>query len=282
MQELLNKLLLAAGVQIFTDGLSNKVAAVPEGYDLESLEKFQDNPARVRETATLSGVTDFVAYVDRHKNDGSAVFIAPNISSLKKGAILATAVIDYHHKEANSVGVTPEWGTHRALLAARASIGYDKLMEMDGVLMDQAVFARKLEEVVKFAVSAPQADLLEMARTLNLSSKGDFKNIEDEFSGSVDFTFAMSVSASSGTSNNKISVPTEIVFDVPLIDGMDSVPVAVKFLYRTPSNAGEKVQCGIKIIDRVYLEDEAIREVSDFVRIKTGLDTFVGTISKSD
>ncbi len=276
MEELIKSLIAALqdnGVKrLSIGGVDQPLVAVPEEYAVQSLEQFAIAPSEIREVASLHGVPSFIEYVRRHKNEDSAVFVTPNLTQLRKGAVLSEAIIDYHGRGSN-----PRWGKHRALLVARPGLGYEKLMELDGKLLDQAEFGKAMEDLVRYAVGIDSADLLETMRTLVLTSKGEFKNAEDELSGSIDFTYNMAVNASAGTANRKLSVPAELTFNTALVDGMPDTPVRVKFLYRVPMDQGGKVQCGIKIIDRVYLEDMALQEVAQYIRDETDLQVFVGT-----
>lgn len=272
LETIIKDLLGAKQVTIVENPGAVPFAIAPDSFSITDIERFAEAPTRIRQSVVIYGAADFCSYVNRFKNEGSTVFVSPSLKSLAAGSIVANAVLDYHDKNA------PAHGSHLARLAARPSLGYEKLMKLDGQVMDQGEFARSLEEVLRFAVSHPAADLLEMARTLSLASKGEFRNVEDEISGSVDFLFNMAVTASAGTAGKKITVPTEIVFNVALIEGMQEEPVAVKFLYRTPGEQGGKVQCGIKIIDRAFLEEQALRGVAAYVYQETGIDVFVGEL----
>ncbi|HEY3434289.1 MAG TPA: DUF2303 family protein [Solirubrobacterales bacterium] len=254
------------------------VLLAPDNWGIHSLEEYRDGPDRVSNTITMTGMESFNDYVNRFKLPASTVFIAPNLAGLASNATLATAIIDYHENDGNNPADAKHL-SHRALLQARPSIAYGKLLALDGKLLAQDEFARALEDIARFSSSHAAADLLEIARTLSLTSKGDFKSFEEEFSGSVDFKFDLQVRANAGTQERKLSVPSHIGFFVPLIEGMSDVSVQVKFLYRVPDGPGGKVQLGIKIVDRVWLEDNAIRDAADFIREKTDLPVYVGTVA---
>ena len=249
------------------------LAVIPDNMTLVDLEKHDANPSRIRQSVSLTSIGKFVQLVNRFSNEHSIVFIAPDLKSLGGGAgkPLATAVIDYHRTGA------PEWGSNRISLEARASLAYQKLMELDGKLMDQPDFAKSLEELARFSHTHAQADLLEIAQTMRLTSKGEFKNYDDEVSGSVDIRYDLQVQASAGTTERKLSVPTEIGFSVSLIEGLPAAVVPVKLLYRTPASPGQKVQMGIKIIDRTWIEEAAIAGVTERIETETNLEAYPGT-----
>lgn len=247
------------------------LAIIPDNMTLVDLEKFDAHPSRVRQHVSLTSIAKFTQLVNRFKNDLSIVFIAPDLKSLGSGGKpLATAIIDYHSTD------KPEWGSNRICLEARPSLAYQKLMDLDNKLMDQPDFAKALEEIARFSNTHAQADLLEIAQTMRLTSKGEFKNYDDEITGSLDIRYDVAVSATAGV-ERKLTVPTEIGFKVSLIDGLDAVVVPVKLLYRTPAGPGQKVQMGIKIIDRTWIEEAAIAGVTQLIEDETALEAYPGT-----
>lgn len=243
------------------------------------LEQFRGRPKRIRQTFAATGIPSFVDYVNRYKDEDSTIFITPDLTQLANGAKLATAVLDYHQSSPDG---TPQgenearWGDHAVTLFARPSLPYSKLLALDGKLMDQPSFAQALEDIARFSNSHAAADLVEIARTISLTSKGDFKSFEDELSGSVDFKFDLAVKASAGTQTRSLTVPSVIGFAIPLIDGLSPTTVNVKFLYRVPDGPGGKVHLGVKIVDRTWLEDAAINEAKAMIEEQTGLPVYVG------
>ena len=250
-----------------------ELAAVPDNFQIESLERFREAPDRTRAELTMNGLDSFCSYVNRFKEAAaSTVFVTPNLKSLQEGMTLATAVIDFP-QDYND----PRWGEHVVRMAARPSQAYAKLIALDGKLLPQSDFARALEDIARFSSSHPAAELLEVAQTISLTSKGDFKSYEDDFSGSTEFRFDLAVKANAGSQERRLIVPTHIGFHVPLIDGLEDVDVQVKFLYRVPAEPGGKVLLGIQIVDRPWLEEAAINRAANAIRDKTALDVFVGT-----
>lgn len=256
-------------------GAAGPLAVVPDNMGVVDLEQYGIAPTSIRQSVELHNLEDFTSLVNRFKNDASIIFVSPNLKSLAGGGTLATAVIDYHGKDA------PAWGNNTITLKARASLAYEKLMDLDGKLMPQPDFAVAIEDVSAFASSIARADLLEVAQTLRLTSKGDFSNFNDEASGSVDFRYNLQVNASAGTSvERKLTVPAQVTFKVAVLDGLDAVDVPVKLLYRTPNNPSDKVQMGFKILDRAWIEDAALQQVAATVSEGTGLNAFKGGIAQ--
>lgn len=257
-----------------------QVAAVPDDYALTDLETFRDNPNRITNTINVNGLDSFLGYVNRFKGASSTIFITPDLTQLATGAVLATAYLDYHAAASDATvdEALPSWMGHRVELFAQPSLPYAKLLNLDGKLLTQPEFAQALEDIARFSSSHPAAELVEIARTISLASKGDFKSFEDELSGSVDFRFDMAVRASAGTQERRLSVPSIIDFKIPLIDGLTPVGVQAKFLYRVPEQPGGKVLLGVKIVDRVWIEQAAVSEAKEMVAEGTKLPVYVGRV----
>lgn len=250
--------------------LPNGVVAIHQDYRVEDTENLEEKPHAIRAGVALVGIGSFVNYVNKFKDSDSLLFVSPDVTSIGRGQALATAVLDYHGKD------DPRWGRHVVTLSAGPGKVYEKLIALDGKLLDQSEFAKLIEELAKFSLNVPPATLLEICRTLKLSQKGEFKSAEDDVSGSVDFVFNVAVSASAGSADQRLTVPQEIVFRASPIEGMAEVEVPVKFLYRVPEQVGGKVQVGIKIIDRTWLEKAAIEMVAEKLTEDTGLLTLTG------
>jgi len=281
LNQLLPALIALIGAQ--PADLSKRALVAHEDQRLIDLEFLSERPARIRQHFAAAGIDAFTGYVNRFKDPNSTIFITPTLTSLANGAVLATAVLDYHESnpqpaEGGALPHDPRWGQHTASLSARPSLPYAKLLALDGKFMDQPQFAQALEDIARFASSHSQADLVEIARTISLTSKGDFKSFEDELSGSVDFKFDVRVGATAGTAERKLSVPSTIDFNIPLIDGLDPVLITTKFKYRLPEATGAKVTLGIQIVDRVWLEDAAIAEAKAKLADATGLPVYVGEV----
>ncbi len=260
------------------------VAAVNENYRIEDLESLGDAPSRIRQKIRLYSPKNFIDYITRFRRDTTTTFLAADLSAITKGAVLATTVIDYHGgPEVSTVADAdaPAWGSHTVELVVKPSLGYTKLLALHGAgPIDQSRFAPLLEEISRFCSSHSQGEVVEIARTLSLTSRGAFKNVEDEFTGSVDFQYEMAVKASAGTNDRRLTVPSHFSFSLALIDGLEPVEVTCKFKYRVPEQAGAPLSLGIEIVDRAWIEEAALQEVAQIITEKTETAVYTGEILK--
>lgn len=280
MKELLQTLISALAKPVPVDLPHVQGIALPPGWSFDEERDPRAAPERINTTVTLSGIPSFVEYVNRFKTGPSTIFVSPDLSKLSNNMTLATAYLEYHDPIAPEP--EPAFLTHKALLTARPHLIYSKLLQLDGRLMPQSDFAQELEDIARFSSSHAAADLLEVARTINLTSKGAFKSFEDDFSGSTEFRYDLQVQANAGAVERKLVVPSTIQFRAPLIEGLSEEMVEVKFLYRIPRNAGDAVQLGIKIMDRAYIEEKAIAEAVDKIAGLTSLPVYIGSLTNDN
>lgn len=274
MEELIRQLIAsAAGVTIIAPGTGRSLpmASIPDGVSLQSLEQYQDNPARIAGIVNLHRFKDFTAYVNAYKGAGSRIFVVPDLA-LRSGGVLASAILDY------PVPGTPSWSTHQVNLVVQPSMEYKMLTNLEGRgLIAQPDFALALRDVARFCTTLSAADLVEIAQTLTLSSKGEFASIEDDFSGSVRFGYDVQVTAKSeATKRLNTEVPREIGFNLPVLLGGDNVDVTAELLYRVPASKEEKVKMGIRIPDRTFIERAVLEATADALGDATSLVVAVG------
>lgn len=275
MEELIRQLIAsAAGISLVPGNQSVPMASVPEGVNLVSLERFQDAPSRIVGQVDLHRFQDFVDYVNAYKASGSRIFVAPDLA-LTNGGTMAQAVLDYPNPG------SPQWSTHHANLIVSPSMEYRMLTKLESRgLIPQPEFALALRDVARFCTTLSSADLIEIAQTLTLSSKGDFASIEDNFSGSVRFGYDVQVTAKSdATTRKNVEVPQEIGFNLPILLGGDNVDITAELLYRIPASKEEKVKMGIRLPDRLFVERAVLEQTADKLGTATSLTVAVGDSS---
>lgn len=258
------------------------LVALPPGTRTEVVDVFAKFPERISTRVTIHNTDDFIGYVNRFKNQNTTIFVSPNVEAIGKSSVIADAVIDYHKDDQNGNGeaVEPQWGQHRAQLVAAPSLEYAKLLQFNGAgMVPQDVFARSLKDLARFCSSMPAGDLLEIARNIALTSKGNFQNVTDDFSGSVDFQYKVAVTAAvnSPVQNRNLQVPQTINFKLPILEGTEPVEVVCEFRYKIPANAEDSVKLGLFIQEKAWIEKDAITAVANTIRDETDAHTLVAT-----
>lgn len=268
------KTLLAQAIGITLVAGANaesQLAAIPDGVTLESLEQFQAAPNRIKGKVSLHRYTDFTRYVNDFKLAGTRIFVQPDLK-FTRGGVLATVLFDYPEPG------KPAWGGHQAQLVVAPSLEYTLLTSLAGKgLMPQADFALALRDIARFCTSLSSADLVEIAQTLTLSSKGEFASIEDNFSGSVRFGYDVQVKATSeATARKNIEVPQTISFNLPVLLGGKPVDISAELIYRIPASKEDKVKLGIRLPDQQFVERAVLEELVDAIEADTGTPVALG------
>jgi uncharacterized protein YfdQ (DUF2303 family) len=128
---------------IFAEAIKNALAArqdlpvgaviVPDGYKLESLERFNPVPSHFKGGFSTTILTEFADYVSKHGNENSAVFI-------DNEQIKAVAIIDIGSHE------SPLWGKHRADITLLKTPAYQALLRLNNQTLDQQGFIDFVED----------------------------------------------------------------------------------------------------------------------------------------
>lgn len=255
-------------------GAATPVVGVPDNYTLVHVdEKNLAKPNQIAAAIEFRQYKEWVAYVNSYKQDGARVAIENDLA-LRAGGKLATAYLDFPKPG------EPRWARHTAVLVVQPSLEYACLTALDSKLLAQDTFAREIVKVARFCTSLSQADLIELAQKLTLTSKGDFRSINDDLSGSVDFLYDVKVSAKvDGMTSKQIAVPSGFSFNMALIHGGAAVDVPTEFAYRVPEEAGGKISLGIRIPDRLYIERDYLEDVVATINKDTDLPTAISSLT---
>lgn len=257
-------------------GTATPLVAVPDGVTLQNVdEKTLPAPLRTSGITQLHQYPAFVKYVNKYAEPDAMIFVSPEIA-FRSGGMLASAQLDF------PAPGKPQWSGHVAQLIVHPSIEYTMLTNIDGKLLEQDEFARQMLKLGRFCTSMSSADLLELAQKLTLTSRGAFRSITDELSGSANIAYDVQVSAkvdSGGTTTKNIEVPSSISFNLPMLLGGSPVSLNADLKYRIPDEAGGKIKLGLSLPDRVYVERDVLEALVQQLNTDTGLAVAVGNSS---
>ena len=189
----------ATGVDFVADG--GPVAVLPRGYNVADLEKHLLAPIRKRGSMQVRDVESFCRAVNRHKTDNTQVYGDP-----QNGRVVG--VLNDHGDEA-------QWCDHRVLYTAPFSEEWKRWTGIDGQMMDQAAFARWLEENSIDIVDPAPSTILSVARGLEINESSDFKSAVRLDSGDVQLKYETDSNAKVRGAEN-LTVPTEFTICVPV------------------------------------------------------------------
>jgi uncharacterized protein YfdQ (DUF2303 family) len=185
-------------------------------------DEYRDAPRRKAGTVVVRDVESFAEYWAKHSDEASEVFA-------DRESRTVTAVLDAH------TGMAARWQKHRLKLELRYSEAFKAWTSMDSKAMDQEQFAEFLEDNRADIHNPPAAEMLEIATSLQASTKAEFQQGIVLANGQRKLSYVESTSASAGTRGD-LTIPTEIELAVQVFDGARVADrLTARFRYRINS-----------------------------------------------
>jgi uncharacterized protein YfdQ (DUF2303 family) len=183
-------------------------------------DEWRDQPKHKAGTTTVRDVASFAEYWGKHATAG-----ASEIYANREGCTV-TAVLDAH------TSVEARWGKHRLVLGLKFSEAFKAWQQHDGRAMDQETFAEFLEDNRADIHTPPAAEMLEIASSLQASTKAEFSQGITLASGQRKLSYVEDTSATAGRRGD-LTIPTEIVLAVQVFDGASVADrLTARFRYR--------------------------------------------------
>jgi uncharacterized protein YfdQ (DUF2303 family) len=257
----------AAMAEPFDHPKGGKAIMAPEGYKIHVMEPI-DRPRTHIETAhVFHDAQSFIAYINEFgvlpvKKDVSIVQQAKTKSTqifANKTALSVWAILDYHYVNAPSycdhvaqynLPHSPEWLTWTAI---------------DGKEIPQAAFAEFIEENALDIYEPASADVLEIARSLNVKTSVDFSSAVNIDNGTTQLRWTES---QEGKGKGNIDVPRKIKLGLPVFEGDGRVEIYA-FL-RTRIRDGK-----LSFIVRMHRRKAIVNEVFDHIVSMIGEGTCI-------
>lgn len=195
------------------------VAAVPAGFTLESMDKYLEDPARVKQAAVLLTPADFCAYFARFKLAESVVFADERNATY-------LAIIDYH--EADN---TPHWNSHTARYQCPKSPEWTIWTGSNGKKMPQSEFAQFIEDNYIDITDPAHADMIEISHTLEARKDVSFGSSTRLADGQVQFKYTENIQGSAGAAGT-MKIPEAFFLAIPVYLGGPLSGVKARLRYR--------------------------------------------------
>ena len=201
---------------------------VPEGYKVEDMERFLAAPARARGMVRCEIPEAFVDYYNRFCDATASLVFAYTANFRVMG------ILDYHRPAIDSgeVGAPARagFGDHRVIYEAPRSDEWKIWTGANGTPMPQGEFARFIEDNVKDIREPDGADVLEVARQLEVKKKVEFASAIRLTDGSREFTY--NEDAEGSTRRGQLTVPEEFKLGIPVFLGGELYEVLARLRYR--------------------------------------------------
>lgn len=234
---------------------------VPEGYKLTDIsdpkQVYAPPPDRVRQKLTLSTLDGFVDYMRAFDGAGTRMFADVNANRV-------VGVLDYHGPSMlpQTAGVSseamqiPTHTEHRATLQLQLSEEWKRWSEISGKLMQQADFARWLEENLVDIEDPAGADVLEIVRDMSAAKKVNFKSAIRLDNGDREFEWTTETTAASKTGS--LTVPSMFVLRIPIFYGSEAVEVRAFLRWRLDEGA---IAFGIELYRPAYVKQAVFEKI---------------------
>jgi uncharacterized protein YfdQ (DUF2303 family) len=275
----------AAQIAVVDIGNGISVLSRPDhagGVQVESLKRLIDEwrtaPERRAGAAKLLTLESLIAFVNRHKDDGSVLFAA-----LDGGSPSLSAVFDYH-----TLANEPRFCKHRAAYAFPISDEWKAWSASNAKAMSQGDWALFIEEHIAELASphdqertdyerlfsttiATPADLITLSRGMQVTVESKVRDFRTLASGEMEITYEEVHKDGRG---EKLIVPGLFIVSVPLFVDAEKTRLVARLRYR-------KKDSGIVWFYQFYRADavvrEAMRQDADKAASETGLPMFEGS-----
>jgi len=189
-----------------------------DNESITNLEHLLMKPRRIQQRVTASDAQSFTEYYNRYSNDDSVIFC-----DIKAGRF--KAIIDYHGKD------SPERCDHILLFDVENTQEWDEWNKHSGSKMDQVEFAMFIEDNLDEIVDPVGATMLEIALSLNATTKTIFKSGTRLHDGQVQLEFVEDIKGSAGAMGN-LTIPETIRLGIRPFRGAERYELNAKFRYR--------------------------------------------------
>ena len=205
----------------------------PTGVEQVDLtgERYRDTPARKTGTTTVRDVASFLAYYDKHCDDGSEVY-----ADAEK--LTVTAVLDAHQ------AASARFGQHRLVLALRKTPAWTTWVRYSGQLLAQEEFAEHIEDRLADIVTPAAATMLEVAQSISATTSAAFGSSVRLHSGERRLTYTEETTARAG-GKGELTIPERFTLGIVPFEGAEGYKLEARFRYRISRDG--KLTLGYKL-----------------------------------
>lgn len=200
------------GIYLVTDS-SGRVQTI----DLTG-DKYKATPTRKSGVTVVRDVKGFLAYFAKHHDDDTEVY-----SDVE--ALSITAVLDANTADA------ARWGGHRLGLSLRKTKTWQEWTATDGRLLRQEEFAEFLESHLPDLVEPDAATMLEIAQSIQASTKGRFESGTRLQSGTRKLIYTEESAAKAGQ-RGELEIPEVFKIAVVPFEGAKRYSMRARLRYR--------------------------------------------------
>ena len=207
-------------------------------------DQYRINPSRKTGNTSVSDAASFAAYWAKHSDQDSEVYA-------DAGRFSVTAVLDAH------TAAGARRGQHRLHLALQRTPAWKAWEAFDGRLLKQVEFADHLEARLPDLLDPDAATMLEIAQSLQATTKVDFQSGVRLQSGERQFKYVETTTATAGTRAD-LTIPEVFIVGLHPFEGGRGYQLKARLRYRIEGSA-------LTIGYRFEQPEVALREAFDDV-----------------
>lgn len=193
---------------------------IPDDHAIKSLEHTLEQPFRIRAKVELNDAASFIAYINKHKLEETALY-----GSMGDKPVFVGVIDD------NAAGVAA-WREHKATYACPLSHEWDTWNSSlhNGKAKTQVEFARFVEDNLLDIVEPSAAEVLAVSRTLEAKKAVSFSSGVRLDNGDVQFLYNEETKGTAG--KGTIDVPERFTIAIPVFEGGDKYAIDARLRYR--------------------------------------------------
>lgn len=223
-------------------------------------DDYRDAPVRKSGTTVVRDVASFLAYFDKHRDQDSEVYADAE-------RLTITAVLDADTADA------PRWGRHRVTLSLRTTEAWNQWLARDNKLIGQEDFAEHIEDHLAELVSPPAAEMLEIAQSIQGTTKCEFQSGTRLQSGQRQLAFVETTTAKAGQKGT-LEIPETFKIALTPFEGSTGYELTARFRYRIEGNG---LRLGYKLDRPGDVRQHAFADILASVSEAVGTPVMNGT-----
>ncbi|WP_052362066.1 DUF2303 family protein [Geminisphaera colitermitum] len=219
------------------EGLRAPLLLWPKSEKISSLEEFLKNPIRKKANVIVRDYMSFADYVIKHAEPGTTVF-----SKVSEEGGTFTAIIDYHHGNAEHAIVAPSHNaiynpgearncSHSCHYICEHTPEWKRWLSQSGAGMSQTTAAQFIEDNIIDIISPEAARMLEVVKTLEATQGVEFKSAVRLENGDRQLHYAHTTTAKSGQQGD-LEIPDTFKIRIPVFQNGPAYDVDCRFRYR--------------------------------------------------
>ena len=218
-------------------------------------------PHFVRQRVLLYDLESFIRYIEKFKLAVTVVFVDMNGGEF-------VAVLDYHGDSDS-----PGRGAHRACYKPQYSPEFLAWRQIRGKPLTQEQFLEHLRAWGSPIQNLTDADLIEMASSLDFNTTSQFSSHVERVKGGRKLLINEVVEGSAQLKGKTVTVPDKLQLSMPVFLGSVLYDFSADLLYR-PQNGALRIT--VELNREPYLIRAAVKHLMDAITEETGIQPFIG------